>query len=293
MKKFIISLISSFFILLLSACSNSPNSPKKDYPNIVATTNVYGNIAHMLAGEHLQVYSIINDSNQDPHEYKASGKDQLFIANASLVIENGGGYDDFGDQMIKNSNNPNVRLIKVEDFAPKNDNEHYWYDMPTIIKLIDKITVEIQKIDPLHSEDYFNNADILKKKIDNIENREISLKNKNHNQSVLITEQVPLYMLEAAGFKDITSEELNKYIESGDEIPVAIFVKTEEQIKSNKVNLLAYNEQTLDNQSKKIKKIIENNKIPSISFSETIPEKLNFVNWMEGNIENLEEIILD
>ena len=47
--------------------------------------------------------SIICDPDQDPHSYEASAQNQLALSKADLVIENGGGYDDFIDRMVKAS----------------------------------------------------------------------------------------------------------------------------------------------------------------------------------------------
>jgi zinc/manganese transport system substrate-binding protein len=41
------------------------------------------------------VTAIIHDSAQDPHEYEATPRDALAIAEADLVVVNGGGYDEF------------------------------------------------------------------------------------------------------------------------------------------------------------------------------------------------------
>ena len=55
---------------------------------IVASTNVWGDIAYQIAGDIAQVDALIYDQNQDPHSFEASARDQLLIENADIVIMN-------------------------------------------------------------------------------------------------------------------------------------------------------------------------------------------------------------
>ncbi len=78
-------------------------APTTEGLSIVASTNVYGDIAASIAGDLATVTSIIDSAAQDPHSYEASAQDQLAIAGADLVIENGGGYDPFVDLLVEGS----------------------------------------------------------------------------------------------------------------------------------------------------------------------------------------------
>src|ERR1044072_3237915 len=63
--------------LLLTGCSgNSSQSTDGDGDvSIVASTNVYGDMAAAIAGEGAKVTSFITNPAQDPHEYEASAQD--------------------------------------------------------------------------------------------------------------------------------------------------------------------------------------------------------------------------
>lgn len=70
---------------------------------IVASTDVYADVARAVAGDGVEVDAIIEGSAQDPHSYEASARDQLAISRADVVIENGGGYDPFIDTLVEAS----------------------------------------------------------------------------------------------------------------------------------------------------------------------------------------------
>lgn len=101
--------------LVLAGCSSSDDSGDNgDKISIVSSTNVYGDIAQAVAGDHAAVTSIITSSSQDPHEYEASAQDRLALEKASIVIENGGGYDPFIDTMLEASDAEPVVLTAVD-----------------------------------------------------------------------------------------------------------------------------------------------------------------------------------
>ena len=59
---------------------------------VVASTNVYGDIAAQIGGAHVSVTSILSDPNADPHLFEPGTRNGLAVAQARLVIQNGAGY---------------------------------------------------------------------------------------------------------------------------------------------------------------------------------------------------------
>ena len=101
-------------------------APTTEGLSIVASTNVYGDIAASIAGDLATVTSIIDSPAIDPHSYEASAQDQLAIAGADLVIENGGGYDPFIDTLVEGSETSAVvvtaaTLAGIDDDHGHND----------------------------------------------------------------------------------------------------------------------------------------------------------------------------
>ena len=96
-------LLASTTGLALTGCAAAAAPASTEGLSVVASTNVYGDIAEAIAGDLATVTSIIDSPAIDPHSYEASAQDQLAIANADLVVENGGGYDPFVDVLIEGS----------------------------------------------------------------------------------------------------------------------------------------------------------------------------------------------
>lgn len=67
----------------LAGCTAAPDTagpPSADTITVVASTTVYGDLAATIGGDAVEVTSIIDDPNKDPHEYEASAQNQLALA---------------------------------------------------------------------------------------------------------------------------------------------------------------------------------------------------------------------
>ena len=82
--------------------------------SVVASTNVYGQIAAEVGGDLVDVTSIVSNESQDPHSFEPSARDQLAVSKADLIIENGGGYDAFIDALIESSGSEADVITAVE-----------------------------------------------------------------------------------------------------------------------------------------------------------------------------------
>ena len=66
---------------------------------VVASTEVWGSVRAPSPASHA-VNSIITGAGADPHSFQATPADAAAIADASLVVYNGGGYDPWVDQVL-------------------------------------------------------------------------------------------------------------------------------------------------------------------------------------------------
>ncbi|TCP56698.1 zinc/manganese transport system substrate-binding protein [Tamaricihabitans halophyticus] len=94
--------------LVATACGDADSSEAAngDKLSVVAATNVWGSVASAVGGEQVQVESLIADPAADPHSYEASPADTAKVAEAQLVVYNGGGYDDFVGKLADQADNP-------------------------------------------------------------------------------------------------------------------------------------------------------------------------------------------
>ena len=114
--------LASAAALALAGCSGAgAASDDSGLVRVVASTNVYGDIAASVGGDLVDVTSIISNQSQDPHSYEATARDQLALSKAQLVIENGGGYDPFIGALLDGSDNPDVVIVSATEVSGQDD----------------------------------------------------------------------------------------------------------------------------------------------------------------------------
>lgn len=300
-RKLVTPLVLSLAGLVLASCSSpaatvSPGATGTASSEaapivVVASTNVWGNLAATIGGDKVAVTSIIDDPSKDPHEYEASAQNQLALSKAQVVIENGGGYDDFVDTMLASANNSSATVLNAVTISGKTApsggelNEHVWYDFPTVEKVIDQIQTAYTSIDSTDADTFATNAKNLKGSIDALVSKESDLKAKYAGQPVSITEPVPLYLLDAIGLVNKTPEKFSEAIEEGSDVAPAVQQATLKLYSSHAVKLLAYNEQTTGPETEAVLKAAKANGIPVVPVTETLPDGKDYVSWMTDNLD--------
>ncbi|MCU1476632.1 MAG: transporter substrate-binding protein [Subtercola sp.] len=258
---------------------------------IVASTNVYGDIAAQVGGNAVTVTSIIDDPDKDPHEYQADAQNQLALSKAKIVIENGGGYDDFVDTMLSSANNAGATVLNAADISGIDQNpadgafnEHVWYDMPTVSKVVDKLTDALKAADPADAATFTANSTAFQSKLATIEAAEAATKAESAGKGAAITEPVPLYMLTAMGLTNKTPEAFTQAIEEGTDVAPDVLSQTLALFSSNSVDVLAYNSQTSGPQTEAVLNAAKAAGVAVVPVTETLPAGDDFITWMTDNV---------
>jgi zinc/manganese transport system substrate-binding protein len=271
----------------LAACSSgtSGSGSSDGKVDVVASTDVWGDIATSIGGDHVAVTSIIDDPDKDPHEYQADARTQLAISKAKVVIENGGGYDDFVPTMLKASKNTTklvIDAVQLSGYTGDDVNEHVWYDYPTVEKVIDAIAASLNTADPAHQSDYTANAAKLTSQVQALEATEAGMSAKTAGVAAGITEPVPLYVLQALKMDVVTPEAFSKAIEDGTDVSATVLQQTLDQYSSGQVKILVYNVQTTGPQSDAVLAAAKKAAVPAVPVSETLPKGLSYISWQQG-----------
>ena len=314
--------------LILAGCGSSTASESTEADSaaisVVATTNVYGQIARAIGGESVEVSEIITSAAQDPHSYEPTARDKLAISNATLVLANGGGYDQFMDSLVSSipeGKAGEITLVHAVDSSPVAEeseaaghegesaeehaqhaeedshegldhsayNEHIWYDLESMGDLADALAESFGKADSANAEQYQQNAASFNEGIDKLEQQLETAK--LDGKSFVMTEPVPFHLLHAAGMEDATPEGLSEAIEEGEGIAPITMKKAEDLLSAGDADMLAYNVQTEGSETKALKKSAELGQIPVVDFAETIQDDSSYLEWMESNISDLASAI--
>jgi zinc/manganese transport system substrate-binding protein len=306
--------------LLLTACSPQPEASPEDAAGIdvVASTNVYGDIARTIGGDKVSVTAIITKTSQDPHSYEANAQDRLAVSKADLVIENGGGYDGFLHTLAEDGGLDAGNVLNAVELSglahpeeeasggatptesPAGDgdahdhgelNEHVWYNLPAMGRLADGLAAKLGELEPASAATFESNAAAFKSGLEELAGKLEGLKAGAAGAQVAVTEPVPVYLLEAAGLENATPEDYTAAIEDGSDVPPAVLKAATDLVSSKSVRFLAYNGQTEGPQTEALKKAAEASGVPVVDFSETLPEGKSYLQWMTDNVNNISTVL--
>ncbi|WP_458111360.1 zinc ABC transporter substrate-binding protein [Arthrobacter sp. R1-13] len=310
--------------LLLTGCAGAPSSAPSPSAGgtieVVASTNVYGDIVSDIGGDKVHVTPIITRTSQDPHSYEATTQDKLVISKAQVVVQNGGGYDDFIHKLAEDSKIAEDNIITAVDvsgLAPEGEgahasesptgtatesadkhqhehgefNEHVWYSFDAMSKLADAVAAKLSTIDSASASTFQANAESFKKELAGLQDKLAAVKASADGEPVAITEPVPGYLLESAGLVNKTPEEYSAAIEEGTDVPASVLQEASALVSSGEVKLLAYNLQTEGPQTEVLKKAAEGAGVPVVDFSETLPDGKSYLQWMSDNVDNVTKAI--
>ncbi|WP_327094324.1 zinc ABC transporter substrate-binding protein [Nocardia vinacea] len=269
--------------LALTACGSSKDSDK---PNVVASTNVWGNIAATIAGPDASVTALITDPAADPHSHETSAVESAKISDADLVVFNGGGYDEFIEKAIQGKDKRTVDAF--ESRADKSDeNEHVFYDIGTVSTVADRIASTLGEIDSAHAAAYTDRAAAFKSQLTAITAIATKIAGEHPKTPVLQTEPLAHYLLVAAGTQDLTPHEFQEAIEQETDPAPAAVAATQDLLTGKKVRALIYNIQTEDKITKDLRALAQSNGLPIVEVTETLPDGVDYIQWQTKNAQAL------
>lgn len=291
---------------------------------VVASTDVWGSVAQAVGGDAVEVNAIIDDPSADPHAYESSPADAAAVADADLVVFNGGGYDPFVEQLLGSTegHKPTVETFALvaesgpegahQGEAPAGQetarqgtaepggeqhahepgiNEHVWYDLPTVELVADEIAEQLSALRPEQAETFTGNAEEFGQGIDKLSGRVAEIAERHRGTRVALTEPLAVELLKAAGMQDVTPDEFIEAVEEETDPPAAAVEATRQLLTGRQVALLVYNPQTETPVTQQIRATAEAAGVPVVEMTETLPENTDYLTWMGNQVDALAQAV--
>ncbi|MFE9582653.1 metal ABC transporter solute-binding protein, Zn/Mn family [Nocardia sp. NPDC006044] len=270
--------------LSLTACGGDTKDSGK--PTVIASTNVWGDIAATIAGPDATVESIISDPSADPHSHETSAVESAKLRDADLVVYNGGGYDEFAEKAVAGRNKRTVDAF--ESRPDKGDqNEHVFYDPKTVAAVADRIASSLGELAPGAAGGFTERANTFKTGLAGITSIAGKLAAEHPKTPVLQTEPLAHYLLLAAGVEDKTPHEFQEAIEQETDPAPAAVAATRELLTGKQVRALVYNVQTQDKITKDLRSVAQSNGLAVVEVTETLPAGMDYLQWQTKNAQAL------
>jgi zinc/manganese transport system substrate-binding protein len=278
------------FVLFLAAAATAraADAPVK----LVAAENFYGDIARQIGGSAVEVVSIMNSPDQDPHLFETSPTAVRQLAAAQIVIYNGADYDPWMPKLLKAAPRPNRTVIVAADLVHRHagDNPHLWYDPPTIPAVARALAAALGKADPTHAADYQARLATLFAALKPLDGKIAAVRKKYTGAAVTASEPVFGYMAAALGLK-MRNEKFQLAIMNDTEPSARDVAAFERDLKEHKARVMFYNKQASDKIVLHLVDLARAAKVPVVGITETIPPGMSFQDWMMSELNDTEKAL--
>jgi len=287
-----LALVSAVALSTLSGCGSNSSVPNGKI-GAVAGENFYGDLITRVGGDLVSVTSILNDPNIDPHTYETNTQNAQNVADATLVVENGLGYDAFLDHLITATPRSDRTVIDAQQLLGVADgsNPHVWYEPGTMPKVARAVADALEKLKPdaktaieANLKTYLDSFAPLTAKI-------AELKSKYAAISVSYTEPVPGYLVTALGWQSLTPVGFAKAIEDGTDPAPSDVAAEQDLLTGHKVKVLLYNNQATSPVTGSVKSLAQQSGVPVVGVSETMPIGKSFVEWQLAQLNAIESAL--
>lgn len=286
--------VSTIAALVLSGCSTSSEPAEDKDISIVASTDIWGDVAQNIADtadSPIVVTSIIEGNTIDPHHFEPSATDIAKAKEADIVVVGGGGYDAWLYEAVNDTTV--VHAMELTSHEHDHDhhhdhdgetaeNEHIWYDTEAVADVASEIAERINSINA----DAHADATGYVEKLEAIHKRTHELP----EATVAQTEPIADYLLAHSPMKDITPEGYHSATIAEQEPTAADLAAFLELINSGKLQALIYNPQTETDMTKRIHQAAKDKKIPVVEIYETPPAGQSYLDLVTNAVDQLEAI---
>ena len=262
--------------------------------DVVASTNVYGDLAAQIGGSHVHVTSVLTNPDADPHLFEPGTQNGLAVAQARVVIQNGARYDDFMSKLEKASPSSSRIVVTIADALGvhgRDANPHLWYDVPRLPQVAGAIAAGLEHADTKHADAYRAGLARIVASLRPLDDEVRLIRKHDAGRPVAYTEPVPGYLVAALGLRNLAPASFTRAIQNGSEPPAEAVAAMNALIQDRRVDVLLYNSQAVSPITARVRSAAQQAGIPVVGVTETLPAHLTFQQWQLGQVRELERAL--
>ncbi|MGC4961593.1 metal ABC transporter solute-binding protein, Zn/Mn family [Gordonia sp. DT218] len=285
--------------LALAGCSGTDAGNSSGTPTVVTSTNVWSSVASAVAGDKATVTSLYTNSEGDPHEFEPSAADTAEVTDADVVVLNGGHYDAYMEDAVKDSEATAINAYDVlagesheggddGDHDHSDLNEHVFYDLSVAAQVATQVGDALAAKDPGNADTFRANAKAFNEKITGLRGQLAAIKAAHDGTKVAQTEPLAGYLLDEAGLVDAAPAGFTQSVEEGQSPSAADRAAMDDLLTSRTIGALVYNTQAVDSVTESVLETAQKAAVPVVKFTETLPDGVtDYIAWQSGQIQAL------
>lgn len=250
-------------------------------PVVVSGVSQWGALARAALGSDARVVTLLSDPNADPHSHEATTSDAAYVDQASLVIENGAGYDTWLSQLVSaRSSRPTVINVASLVDVKTGENPHLFYDVTAARRFVESLVTHVATA--ANGDHVRASAAAVLASLRGLEAQVASVRSRCLGVNVAATEDVTGYLLASMGLNVITPESLRLAVGNGVDPSVGALATALDQLRSHPA-FLVNNTQTATPLTNEMVAVAQRNHVPVINVTETLVGT-NYVTWISRTI---------
>ena len=299
-RRMLIALAGAAVALALTAagCGNTTAANSADSSTVITAIGAeseYANVLAQIGGRYVRVSSILDNPNTDPHTFEASPAVAQEVSSASLIVQNGAGYDSWISKMEAASPNPHRKVIVAQHVLGLPDNTpnpHLWYDPKTMPAVARVMAAGLSALVPAHKAYFQARLAAFNRSLAPWLHAIAAFKAKYPGTTAATTEPVADYLLTAMGIRNLTPFTFQAGIMNGvDPSPQDITLENS-FLTQHRVKVFCYNQQVVDALTTSIRQTAVKAGIPVAGVYETMPTPgYTYQSWMLAEVHAIEKAV--
>jgi zinc/manganese transport system substrate-binding protein len=168
------------------------------------------------------------------------------------------------------------------------ENEHVWYDFHVVEDFATRLAEQLGTLDPDGATEYAENLVEFLGEMERLQD-DVAMAGQNYQgYSVVSSEPVADYLIDALGFENVTPSEFSQAIEEETDLSPKVLLEVQELLKNKLVKLFVVNSQTGSSQIDSLVTLAKDNGIAVVEMSELLPEGISYSEWMHNNILSID-----
>jgi zinc/manganese transport system substrate-binding protein len=262
----------------------------------VGAENQYADVLGQLGGRYVRVSSVLNNPSTDPHTFEASVSVAQEVGNASVIVQNGLGYDSWIGKMEAASPHSGRRVIVVQHLLGLPDNTpnpHLWYSPATMPKVAQAVTAALAALQPAHAAYFLARLAAFNHSMGHLQAAIAGFKAAHPGTTAATTEPVADYLLRAMGITNATPFRFQAAIMNGTDPAPQDIALEDGLLTGHKVRLFAYNQQVTGPLTTSVRQTAIDAGVPVVGVYETMPTPgFSYQTWMLAEVRGIEKAVV-
>ncbi len=284
--------------LLGAACSASTGSTATAESaatiTAVGAENEYANVISQVGGRYVHASAVESNPNTDPHTFEASASVAQLVSSATLVVQNGLGYDSYLNKIESASPNSARKVIDVQQLLGLPDstpNPHLWYKPSTMPAVARAVAADLARLQPAHASYFRARAAAFGTSLQPWYRALAQFRRAYPGTPVAVTEPVGDYLLQAAGTRNLTPWGFQADVMNGVDLSAQYVSLQDRLFAQHKVKVFLYNQQVTDSLTASFLASAHRYGIPVVGVYETMPAGYTYQSWMLAETHALQQAV--